>query len=323
MAGTKGKGDNGRKSGRKKSRSSASMKSEKKSSGKGQKKRSGTTAKESTKTENGPKGKGAKAVENEKSPEEEKEKKTGINFLFLMLFVVGVFAVIILGVRLMANDEPVSIDELHKQNLEGELDPEEGYMYNGYSFVRAQGMWFTKIINKDTNEMHHIQLHFGPRQVENITIRGDITRFRDLNGTYMTFDPLGSDLGNVALAASELSINLAKYFRKNVVSACTKNETEICHKKDIVTCENNDRNPIIYIQESDVTGIVEDGNCIRIKGTELDLARAADRILYEWMGVMGGSGSGSPSNSRSDSNAGTVDQAGTIEQDGQEDLLPE
>lgn len=231
-----------------------------------------------------------KVKNKEKSAKDEtkkqKPKKTEVNFILLTIFVLGMLAVILIGVKVLSKPKVVSIEDLHEKNLEGKLDPEKGYVYNGFSFVYANGMWFTRVRKIEENMVYNIQLHFGPKQVQNVSVDGDIMQFREFNGTYITFDPLGADLTHVALAGSELSITLSTYFNMRIVSACTKNETNVCNIKDIVTCENNDQNPIVYIEESQETKIIQENNCIRIQGNGFGLTRAVDRLLYNWIGIM-------------------------------------
>lgn len=239
-------------------------------------------------TEAGAKGKNDNRS-HDKNPDKNSDKqksKTEINFVMLLIFVVGIFAVIILGVKLINKQKVVSIDDLHEKNLKGKLDPSKGYMYNGFSFVYGNGLWFTKVRKIEQNQIYNIQLHYGPKQVQNISVDGNIIQFRNFNGTYIVFDPLGADLSHVALAASELSINMATFFNMMVVAACTKNETDICHNREIVNCENNDKNPIIYIQEAKDVKIIQDNNCIRVQGNGYELSRAVDRLLYTLMGIM-------------------------------------
>ncbi|PIN85996.1 hypothetical protein COV19_07305 [Candidatus Woesearchaeota archaeon CG10_big_fil_rev_8_21_14_0_10_44_13] len=221
-----------------------------------------------------------------KSADGREDKKTEVNFILLTLFVLGIFAVIFFGIKVLDKPKIVTIDELHTQNIKGELDPDQGYMYKGFSFVYANGMWFTKAVNSNENRMYSLQLHYGPRQAENITVDGDINQFAAFNGTYITFDPVGADLSHVGMAAGELSIASSTFFNKLVVAACTKNETEVCSKREIVNCENNNQNPIIYMEEATLTKIVQDGNCIRIQGNGFELARAVDKLIYTWMGIM-------------------------------------
>lgn len=217
---------------------------------------------------------------------DDKEKKTEINFVLLTAFVLGIFAIILFGIMVFSKPKVISIDELHKQNINGKLSPDKGYIYKGFSFVYANGMWFTKAVNREQNMMYNLQLHYGPRQAENISVDGDIRQFAAFNGTYITFDPVGADLSHVGMAAGELSIASSTFFNKLVVAACTKNETDICHKREIVNCENNDKNPVIYLEESTNTMIIQQKNCIRVQGNGFELARAVDKLIYTWMGIM-------------------------------------
>ena len=68
------------------------------------------------------------------------------------------------------------VDTLHDQNIEGTLNSEEGYMYNEFSFVLLDGLWWTELVKNRVDgqgiEIVKTPLHYGPQDVEAVTNSG-------------------------------------------------------------------------------------------------------------------------------------------------------
>lgn len=203
-----------------------------------------------------------------------------------ILVIIILFALFIGGYLLVKNRHVKTIDELHQDNMKGKLSKDEGYVYNGYSFVKANGMWFTQLQKFRTNNLYNVQFHYGPRDLEDVPLSGNVTDFISLNGTYVAFDPTEKDFAYTALASGELSINLGQVFNILPVAACSKNMTEACQTRPIVNCSNSDR-PVIYMERADRAAVIKENNaCIRIMGNGTGIVKATDRLLYEWFGIM-------------------------------------
>src|SRR3989338_5288068 len=108
--------------------------------------------------------------------------------------------------RYLFQSRPPTIDELHQKNLAGELSEEEGYVYKGYSFVFANGLWYTQL--QFNEKLIDLPLHFDPAYADKY----------------------------VALSAAEMSLSLYKAIGREPIAACTKNETLACSKRPIVNC---------------------------------------------------------------------------------------
>jgi len=208
-------------------------------------------------------------------------------FLFAAIGIIVVLAAIF-SIKYFHNPRnpgvPLSLDELHVINMEGKLSPEQGYVYNGFSFVKFENMWFTKI--RRENDVISLQLHYGPRESENITVVGklDADKF-DSGEVYLTFDPSGEDLGNVGVAWGEISFSLVKVFETTPASACIKNETEACAGLPMLDCSNEEL-PIIYFKEAETTMVKLQGNCAIIQGRKSEIVRAADKFLWILYGII-------------------------------------
>ena len=221
-------------------------------------------------------------------PEEETNfSDEGKNLLIMIAIVVGIFVFTIAGFKLydhFTTAAVIDIDQLHKDNLVGDLNKEEGYIYNGYSFVKADGLWWTE--SNKFGTLLKIPLHFGPKEVEQIKVEGGLRPLINKgDAIYITIDPLVSDK-YYTLGVSELSFNVAKGMDRIPNGACTE-ESIYCENRTIVSCENNPKNlPLIELELKNETSVVLSGTCIKISGYGYDLVKAVDRVLYQWYGIM-------------------------------------
>jgi hypothetical protein len=102
---------------------------------------------------------------------------------------------------------------------------------------------------------------------------------------YITFEPDADNVSSMAIAAAELSLNLAQGINRSLVAACSRNVTEACATRPIVDCRDTDK-AVIYLKENDVPFIKLEDNCIVIYGKGNDLLKGVDRLLMFWYGVV-------------------------------------
>jgi len=209
-------------------------------------------------------------------------EKSSKAFVIVVIGIILVFAIIV-GVKYFNKSRPLTIDELHQKNLAGKLKQDEGYVFKGYSFVFANGLWYTQL--QFNNNLIDLPLHFDPKSVENVSVKGAInsSKFNEPD-LYITFDPVEAD-AYIALSAAEMSLSLYKAIGRNPIGACTVNETDACGKRPIVTCDDEDK-AVIYLEKGEGPEIEFDNNCIKVKGYGEDLVKATDRFLYYWYGVL-------------------------------------
>ena len=220
---------------------------------------------------------------------EEASSGEGKKILILTLAIVAVFALAFGGFRYydaLTGANVVNIDDLHAENLAGDLEADQGYTYNGFSFVFADGLWWSEIRQPD--RILKIPLRYGPREVENVTVEGKLAlEFnRDENVT-MAIDPFYANK-YYSLALSELNNNIASGIRRRPVAACTENNEAVCEGREIISCEHNQGRPVIEIQNKvgEAGKVTLKGTCILITGDNLELVRAADRLIWQWYRVM-------------------------------------
>ena len=212
-------------------------------------------------------------VEDTDSLLDETVKKTGTrNAIIAALIVIAMFMLVI---------------NMHKITTffaKEEIPLPDDYYYKGkFHFVKDGGLWKTEITFG--NKFINIPLHYSPRDLENVSLEGEVdSRFINSSKLYITFDPR-DNIGYVALATSELSLNLVQGMNIGVIAACAANSTEACYSRPIVTCNSTD-NGVIYIKEAKEPKIIMDGNCITLQGKGTHLVRAVDRLLLKWYRIM-------------------------------------
>src|SRR3989344_2753609 len=92
--------------------------------------------------------------------------------------ILAVIVIVFAGFFLLQRLEPpvgsvVTVSGLHGENLNGSLSEEEGHLYNGFSFVLFDGLWYTTVSRG--NPDYQIPLHFGPRDLQNVTMNGSLS----------------------------------------------------------------------------------------------------------------------------------------------------
>ncbi len=215
------------------------------------------------------------------------DSKEGKRLLIMIMVIVGAFILLFAGFAAynkITAANVVNVDELHQENLGGELDDEEGYVYNGYSFVKADGLWWTEMNKFGT--LLKVPLHFGPKELEDIPITGTLNpKFNDGEQLYVAIDPDVNDK-YYSLALSELSFNIVKGLDREPVGSCTK-ENWACDNRTIVSCNNTQGKAVVELSLEEGPGIELQGTCIKVKGNyQYDIVKSVNRLLYQWYGVM-------------------------------------
>ena len=170
--------------------------------------------------------------------------------------------------------------------LPGEKGGPQAITYNGFEFTNVDGLWRTAW--ERDGQPYELDFRFNPAEVADIPVEGKTdVRFQH-QSVFITFDPSEnktSETSYVALAAVEISRKLVDPFERDVIAACTKNETQACASRPIITCDSTDSS-VIYLKQHDEAKIILEGNCVTLQGRNNDLVRAADRALFEWLGIM-------------------------------------
>ncbi len=220
-------------------------------------------------------------------PEESTSFSEGKGLLIVLGVLAGIFILSFMGLKLYNSVTAASVvndDDLDQQNLAGELGTATGYVYNGYSFVYTDGLWWTEMNKFGT--LLKVPLHFGPKELEDIPVRGNLDPdFNKGLEIYIAIDPEVRDK-YYSLALSELSFNVVKGLDRKPIGSCTK-EDWACENRTIISCENSLGKPVIELVLANESRIDISGTCIKLSGQEYGIVKATNRLLYQWYGVMG------------------------------------
>ncbi len=170
-----------------------------------------------------------------------------------------------------------------------ELTPEEPAItevkYNYFTFKKAGPVWDTLV--KYEGKILQPSFRFLPGEVENVTVKGNLDKAFARDTVYLTFDPLTeqSQFQTMAIAVSEMGMNLQKGLGKQISSACTRNETEACINRTIIQCKDTNESVIFFNPVGEPEVILE-GMCVELRGSGFDLLKSVDRVLYAWYGII-------------------------------------
>jgi len=186
-----------------------------------------------------------------KHDEELKRKKNGT--------IMGIVLIIIMLLSLMGYSF---------QSNYSEENNSKKIKYNGFEFIEQNGFWITEI--KD----FQFVFRYNPKQVERI--KCDL---KDLKNFYNKPLYIYSENGE---AISEIYGNL--FYPNKIVQrmqrACLK-EQKCEEDLPTKTCEDN----FIIIEEGDIKEIIQQENCVFIRGPKEDLIKITDEFLFNIIGI--------------------------------------
>ncbi len=216
--------------------------------------------------------------------QKKKERKQLITIIVIIAVILALASGTFSVLKFSSAPNALPVDTLHDLNKQGKLSKDRGYMYGDHSIVKNDGLWWADVYVLGT--LYKTPLHFGPRDLENVTITGQLNdSFNQQPDIYVAINPETSDK-YYSLAISELSLNLAKVMNRAPIGACTTENDVVCPERKIVSCANPNGSPTIELEINDTSSIQLQGTCIKITGKEYGLTRAVDRLLYRWYGVM-------------------------------------
>ncbi|MBW3015354.1 hypothetical protein KY330_02955 [Candidatus Woesearchaeota archaeon] len=211
------------------------------------------------------------------------EDSSGAKYLGMGILALIIIIALIFGISYITNDKLISgVDP--SGNVVNVITT-DSYTYNGFEFSKSNvGLWYTTVNVGSTEYM--INLHYSPKEVENIPLEGDIDEsYQDITDLYVTFDPEGEHLKYVALSIGELGTNMNNAFNIGLVGSCTVNKTNACADREIITCDNTDK-PVVYFKEAEGSKVIMDGNCIIVQGLGEDILKSTERLLYNLYGII-------------------------------------
>jgi len=192
--------------------------------------------------------------------------------VFYVCAAIAVFAffAVIFGLKYFADDSPAPL-----QTVE----------YNYFTFYNVSGFWETDILLG--KQIYRGTFRFNPLEVENVSIEGNLSKGFNSPPVFITFDPTSNpeSFKYQALAVTELSLHMVRALNVSVEGACTKNETDACIERSIVSCDSLNAS-VIYVVPEGEPKIVLDNRCITLYGSDFGLVKSADRLLYQWYKII-------------------------------------
>lgn len=180
------------------------------------------------------------------------DKKKRRNGMIIGLILVGVMLFSVLGYAFRGEGD----------NNVGKID------YNGFEFIEQNGFWFTDIENLQ------FSFRYNPQQVEEIN-----SELKYLNNYYGK--PLYISSEN---SEAELEIYRNLFYQTQIVqrmqSACL-DEKECDENLPVKTCVDN----FIIIKKNNISGIIQEKNCVFIQGREENLTQITDEFLFKILGI--------------------------------------
>jgi hypothetical protein len=160
--------------------------------------------------------------------------------------------------------------------------------YNNWEFTEVADLWWFEW--QKGGNLYRVPLRFNPYEVEDVPVLGKLNeqQFNSQKEIYVTFDFSNESKQNItilALAATEMTQNIATAINRTPIAACTNEFNEVCEERPIKTCENTNE-PVIHLKEGGEAGIFLEGNCITVQGERFELLKSVDRLLYHWYGIM-------------------------------------
>ena len=243
-------------------------------------------------------GENKKDLNSIKEPKEKKKEslKDSISIKELIILTVGIIAIfaVILIIPAVFEKEPLSITEMHIENYNKEPS-ETNYIYNKFSFLKLPDertkrlFWYTQY--KSDNEIYDLPMHYGPKEVENISIEviNPTENKNYSNILYITATPADENVsrGYLGIAISEINEKFTTIKRYNILSAYSKNNSFTQEGIAIVTCDNSEEHIVFQLEDNKTEAkVLIDGNCFIIQGHNESLIRAADRLIYRFLDIM-------------------------------------
>lgn len=164
---------------------------------------------------------------------------------------------------------------------------QESEYSNGFEFKKVGNSWYTTMYSPGYEMQVNANFRYSPSEVNDIPVDGNLRDFFKLNnGTaYFTFDPT-SNLTYLTVVAADLAKYLKVLNGVTLEAACTKDESNACAERPIITCETEKITPVILIKYSEVSGVSMKNNCLTIYGSGEGLLKAYNKVMFLWYGIL-------------------------------------
>lgn len=138
--------------------------------------------------------------------------------------------------------------------------------YNGFEFTEENGFWSLNIGN------FNFLFRYNPEQVEKI-----YSEIKSLDNYYQK--PLYTSSEDIE-AEREIYTNLDQIALR-MQPACLEGEECVGENMAVKTCADN----FIIIKKSNISSIIQEENCVFIKGPYENLTKITDEFLFKTLGI--------------------------------------
>jgi hypothetical protein len=216
------------------------------------------------------------------------------NRILVMLIVTVIVLGIISYFAYQAANKPMDFYSVHQRVLDGEVT-QNGYMYNGFAFVREKpgSLWRTIAFRNGTQ--FEINFYFAPKELQDIAIPNDsYKKIIDSKKVILVLDnSLNADVkgpGAGAVAQIEVGKMIVNKFGILNIQTMTAVSPDTANSAGVPTasCANASKTTtVIQFALSNQTQITQDKTCIMVYGsTTNELIRAATRLSFQLVGIM-------------------------------------
>lgn len=188
---------------------------------------------------------------------EKHEKKSRRNQLIIGIVLIGIMISGTVGYSFLSKN--ASDTEYNKIS------------YNGFEFIEKEGFWYVQI------EDSLFLFRFNPRQTEIDNMNTSI--IKKIDGYYNKPLYIYSEYID---AEYEIYRNMNDFVQR-IQMACLNKKECADESYPIKTCEDN----FIIISESDseIPSIIQEDNCIFIRGKNEELTKLSDEFLFKILGI--------------------------------------
>lgn len=160
----------------------------------------------------------------------------------------------------------------------------ETVVYNHFTFEHIEGLWYTHW-QKDNTTIYSLATRYNPYQVENLSVLGELSDSFNRREMYVAFNPTKGNFSIMGLAASELSLSMARALNVKPIAACLINDTSVCEGRPVVSCPEPNATVIALINEGEPSVWLK-GDCVELRGSQFGILQSVDRLLFSWYKVI-------------------------------------
>ncbi|MCK4670316.1 MAG: hypothetical protein KAT43_03855 [Nanoarchaeota archaeon] len=231
-------------------------------------------------------------AEEEKNPETKKEEPVRNKKGRMIFFAIVLIVIFLASYFYFAGNWGTETSE-HVEKINKYM-----YMYDDFEFRQNKdSTWSTEVYNPVLKTIYLVSLHYGPKDLEDIPVTGNVRAWLPYTGNFsgqtnktvgaafVLFDPDVN--GSIhALAYNELMRNIKRGLQLDSHPALTHNVSENKHGIPVKSCSGTIE-PVIWLKHEDPVGISYDGgNCIIVQGTDENIVRAENKLLWLFYSVM-------------------------------------